>query len=194
MKRCLFPLIIIAFFISSFLILHIYNQNRVVAKVNEEKITNKDVTNICKQLDDENDYYNKVLNDIIDEYVVVLNADKLNVNISENEIKNYIQEYKTSFPDMYEKGVRLYGKEDLYEGIEMQLIYNKVFEIVVSEQIKNNKEKLIKKFYMTEKEKHDYVMEMSQDEFIGEYQTEFEEYIFDLWIEEMKKDMNIIIY
>ena len=47
---------------------------------------------------------------------------------------------------------------------------------------------------MTEKEKHDYVMEMSQDEFIGEYQTEFEEYIFDLWIEEMKKDMNIIIY
>ena len=28
---------------------------------------------------------------------------------------------------------------------------------------------------------------------IGKY-IEVEEYIFDLWIEEMKKDMNIIIY
>ena len=193
MKRRIFLLTILVFGILSVLILHRYNQNRIVATVNGQQITNNDVTKICKQLDEyEDDYYSKVLNDIIDEYVVVLNADKVNVKVTENEINSCIQEYKDSFPDIYEKGKKLYGEKEFYKGIELQIIYNKVYEIVVSEQIENNRERLVEQFCFTYNNDHD--MEISREEFISEYETEFEEYIFNLWVDEVKKDMNIIIY
>lgn len=193
MKRRIFLLTILVFGILSVLILHRYNQNQIVATVNGQQITNNDVTNICKQLDEyEDDYYSKVLNDIIDEYVVVLNADKVNVKVTENEINSCIQEYKDSFPDIYEKGKKIYGEKEFYKGIELQIIYNKVYEIVVSEQIENNRERLVEQFYLTYNNDHD--MEISREEFISEYETEFDEYIFNLWVDEVKKDMNIIIY
>lgn len=100
-------------------------QNEVVATVNGQEILYKDVQKIYLQLDGE-DNPQIVLESLINEMVVVSNADDIGIEITDRDIYSVVNEYKTTLPDVYKEGIRIYGEKDFYEGIKLQIIYDNV--------------------------------------------------------------------
>lgn len=180
-------------FVILFLVQRYHRQNEIVAVVNGQEILYKDVQRIYSQLDDE-ESVQIVLESLIDEMIVVSNADKLGVEITSAEMNSVISEYRTSLPDVYKEGIRIYGKKDFYEGVKLQLLYDSIYNIVVEEMLENNKEELKERFYNQIKTENDISSETSQDEIFEEYYSEFKEYIFDDWLKEERENADIKIY
>ncbi len=167
--------------------------NQIVASVNGEEILYKDVKNICQQFDGEGTP-EIVLNSLIDELVVITNADKIGVSVTQEEINHLIKEYKETLPDIYKKGIKLYGKNDFYEGLKWQLLYDKVCDVVVEETLEKNEAETIEKFYIQIKMNEDVPVGLSQEDVLEDYYFELEEYIFDNWIEERRNIADIKVY
>lgn len=168
-------------------------QNEVVAIVNDQEILYKDIQRIYSQLDNE-DSVQIVLDSLMDEMIVVSNAEELGVQVTDEEIKTIIDKYKTDLPDIYKEGIRIYGKKDFYEGIELQILYDKIYNIVVEDMLRINENQLKEEFYNQKKTEKDFPSEISRDEFFEEYYIDFEEYIFDKWLERKRKSADIKIY
>lgn len=168
-------------------------QNEVVATVNGQEILYKDVQKIYLQLDSE-DNPQIVLESLINEMVVVSNADDIGIEITDRDIYSVVNEYKTTLPDVYKEGIRIYGKKDFYEGIKLQIIYDNVYDIVVEEMLQNNEEQLKEDYYNQKKKEKDFPTGMSKEEFLEKYYIDFEEYVFDNWLEAKRKSADIKIY
>ncbi len=168
-------------------------QNEVVATVNGQEILYKDVQKIYLQLDSE-DNPQIVLESLINEMVVVSNADDIGIEITDRDIYSVVNEYKTMLPDVYKEGIRIYGKKDFYEGIKLQIIYDNVYDIVVEEMLQNNGEQLKENYYNQKKTEKDFPTGISKEEFLEKYYIDFEEYVFDNWLEAKRKSADIKIY
>ena len=164
-----------------------------MAVIYKLEIFGKDIDRIYAQLDDECDA-EMVLESLINEMVVVSNAEQLGIEINDKEVDSLINEYKTSLPDIYQKGISIYGKKDFYEGIELQLIYDKLYAMIVEKELSCREEKWKNEFYNSVKEEADFPSGLSQEEFFEEYYIEFEDYIFDAWIQEKRKNAEVRIY
>lgn len=187
--------IFILFIVSISCISFLWNsrQNEVIATVNEQDILYKDVQNIYSQLDDE-EKPQMVLDGLIDEVVVITNADKIGVSVTEEEVDTLIESYKNTLPDIYNEGLKIYGKKDFHEGLEWQLIYDRVSNVVVGEALQKNEKELKEAFYSEMKDQEDFSNSLSEEEFIEEYYLEFEEYIFYNWVVKKRKEADIKIY
>lgn len=176
-----------------FIILGFFSfKNRVVAKVNGEKIYSEDVDNIYLQLDDS---YTKtdVLTALIDEFVVVSRATDLGIEITDEDLETALEEYKITLPDIYEKGIEIYGETEFIEGFKMQLIYNEIYEEIVEQTLQKEEDKLFDEFYQSIKLQNEMPDEMSKDEFWEEYQLDFYDYVFDCWLSVQREEAEIEI-
>ena len=100
----------------------------------------------------------------------------------------------TTLASLNKEGIRIYGKKDFYEGIKLQIIYDNVYDIVVEEMLQNNEEQLKEDYYNQKKTEKDFPTGMSKEEFLEKYYIDFEEYVFDNWLEAKRKSADIKIY
>lgn len=170
---------------------HVYN-NETVAIVNEYEIYEKDVDRIYDQLD--GDYnFNQILDDLIDEYVVVSYAQATGITVTDTNVDEVLKEYEENLPDLYLEGIRIYGEKDFRKGIQMQLIYDKIYSQIVYDELSANKEEWQKEFYNKMNLKGLILDGMTTEEFFEEYDLEFENYIFEQYIEKWKQESDIKI-
>ena len=179
---CAALIILMLSIMTIFIILIFYSfKNPVIAKVNGEKIYSEDIENIYLQLDGS---YTKaaVLSALIDELVVVTKSKDLGIDITDEDLETAMEEYKNTLPDIYEKGIEIYGEKEFIKGFKMQLIYDEIYDKIVEQSLQNDEDKLYDEFYLSIKSQNEIPDEMSKDEFLQEYQLDFYDYVFDCWL------------
>ena len=179
---CAALIILMLSIMTIFIILIFYSfKNPVIAKVNGEKIYSEDIENIYLQLDGS---YTKaaVLSALIDELVVVTKSKDLGIDISDEDLETALEEYKKTLPDIYEKGIEIYGEKEFIKGFKMQLTYNEIYDKIIEQSLQNDEDKLYDEFYLSIKSQNELPGEMSKDEFLQEYQLDFYDYVFDCWL------------
>lgn len=98
----------------------------IVAEVNGESIYYSEIENALKNIEDGSITFDTILRNSVNELLVVQMAPSYGINVSEEEFETYIEQYKTSYADIYAKGVELYGGEDEFmEGLLRQRLFNK---------------------------------------------------------------------
>lgn len=98
----------------------------IVAEVNGESIYYSEIENALKNIEDGNITFDAILRNSINELLVVQMAPSYGIDVPQEEFETYIEQYKTSYADIYTKGVELYGGEDKFmEGLLRQKIFNK---------------------------------------------------------------------
>ena len=98
----------------------------IVAEVNGESIYYSEIENALKNIEDGNITFDAILRNSINELLVVQMAPSYGIDVPQEEFETYIEQYKTSYADIYAKGVELYGGEDKFmEGLLRQKIFNK---------------------------------------------------------------------
>ena len=190
---CAALIILMLSIMTIFIILIFYSfKNPVIAKVNGEKIYSEDIENIYLQLDGS---YTKaaVLSALIDELVVVTKSKDLGIDISDEDLETALEEYKKTLPDIYEKGIEIYGEKEFIKGFKMQLTYNEIYDKIIEQSLQNDEDKLYDEFYLSIKSENEIPGEMSKDEFLQEYQLDFYDYVFDCWLTTQREDAVIEI-
>ena len=190
---CAALIILMLSIMTIFIILIFYSfKNPVIAKVNGEKIYSEDIENIYLQLDGS---YTKaaVLSALIDELVVVTKSKDLGIDITDEDLETALEEYKKTLPDIYEKGIEIYGEKEFIKGFKMQLTYNEIYDKIIEQSLQNDEDKLYDEFYLSIKSQNEIPGEMSKDEFLQEYQLDFYDYVFDCWLTTQREDAVIEI-
>jgi len=190
---CAALIILMLSIMTIFIILIFYSfKNPVIAKVNGEKIYSEDIENIYLQLDGS---YTKaaVLSALIDELVVVTKSKDLGIDITDEDLETALEEYKKTLPDIYEKGIEIYGEKEFIKGFKMQLTYNEIYDKIIEQSLQNDEDKLYDEFYLSIKLQNEIPGEMSKDEFLQEYQLDFYDYVFDCWLTTQREDAVIEI-
>jgi len=114
-----------------------YGGKDVVAIVNGENIYAYNIEILYEQAAGEYSY-REILNDLIDEQVVLTQAEGLGIKFTDEELRNAVLEFKSDFPEIYKHGVHLYGEAEYNKGIERQKIYKAVFQHIVNKKVSNS--------------------------------------------------------
>lgn len=184
--------------ISIFMIKHInykeYIQDsskQIIATVNDYNIYQSDVDNIYNQL--EGDVQKeKILQDIIDEYVVIEQAEKYEIEITEEEVQDLISQFQKEQNQVYQRGVEIYGKESFEDSLKEQMIYEKVKLTVLEKELNLNERRNIEAFKeFVLQSGDDTIRNMDPDEIISNRKEEMESYIFDQWVIQKRSEVEI---
>lgn len=164
-----------------------YGGKDVVAIVNGENIYAYNIEILYEQAAGEYSY-REILNDLIDEQVVLTQAEGLGIKFTDEELRNAVLEFKSNFPEIYKHGVHLYGEAEYNKGIERQKIYKAVFQHIVNKKVSNS---IKNDFYTFMTDKYEPLCSATKEEIIEKYKEEFHLYIFDCWL--LKQRKNAII-
>ena len=164
-----------------------YGGKDVVAIVNGENIYAYNIEILYEQAAGEYSY-REILNDLIDEQVVLTQAEGLGIKFTDEELRNAVLEFKSNFPEIYKHGVHLYGEAEYNKGIERQKIYKAVFQHIVNKKVSNS---MKNDFYTFMTDKYEPLCSATKEEIIEKYKEEFHLYIFDCWL--LKQRKNAII-
>ena len=164
-----------------------YGGKDVVAIVNGENIYAYNIEILYEQAAGEYSY-REILNDLIDEQVVLTQAEGLGIKFTDEELRNAVLEFKSNFPEIYKHGVHLYGEAEYNKGIERQKIYKAVFQHIVNKKVSNS---IKNDFYTFMTDKYEPLCSGTKEEIIEKYKEEFHLYIFDCWL--LKQRKNAII-
>lgn len=108
------------------------DKSSIAAIVNGEKIYVEDITTVVDYLGNDNYSYEEILNNSIDELLVIQEATKQGIIISDDEFYDYINHYKLTYPHFYNYGIKIYGENRYLEGLKNRLIYKEMQEFVIN--------------------------------------------------------------
>ena len=95
---------------------------------------------------------------------------------------------------MYNEAVNVYGVDELYKGQENRMMYDRVKKYVMSNVLQDKfTDQTAKKFiakYKLSGQLEGYSMEQIKKSL----KKEIEEFLFNEWVDDIKKDANIIYY
>ena len=116
------------------------------------------------------------------------------MNLSESEVQEQLQDYKNQYPDLYNEAVNIYGVDELYQGQENRMMYDRVKKYVMSNVLQEkfteqNIKNFIAKYKLSEQLK-----EYSMEQIKKSLKKEIEDYLFDEWVDDIKKEVNIVYY
>lgn len=95
---------------------------------------------------------------------------------------------------MYNEAVNIYGVDELYQGQENRMMYDRVKKYVMSNVLQEkfteqNIKNFIAKYKLSEQLK-----EYSMEQIKKSLKKEIEDYLFDEWVDDIKKEVNIVYY
>jgi hypothetical protein len=102
------------------------NIGDIAATVNGESIYVNDINIVVKHFNEDKYDFDTILNNTINELLVVQEAKKNNISISDGDFQAYIDMYKEELPLLFEKGVEIYGEEKFISGLKVRQIYKKM--------------------------------------------------------------------
>lgn len=166
--------------------------NDAIVCVNDEYILKSEITLVLEQFSGTNVTYKKIVEDSILELVVIQQAPKFDIELTESDIDDIIAEYKELHPEYYEEALNLYGEDALRKKLKDGATYDLVREYVVNNELTIDS-KLIQSF--REQDGFDGYLDDVSDAIIKETMPkDLENFAFKQWSLEKKDDANIIYY
>lgn len=167
----------------------------LLAEIGKHKIYQEDIDNILIQFEDEFTQED-VLQDLIDEYVVIEQAENYHVAISESEVQEILNNYCTEEAEAYQKGIKIYGKDNFKECLREQIIYERTKENVIANEIgKNISKEQIDEFKKSQIDLgHEFYSDMDKETILEDYYDEITDYLFEEWIQMKRNETTIKKY
>ena len=194
MKRTIVT--IVAMLIGSILFLSISGCNSknsdIVVTVNGEAIYEYQLENVMKQSIDNSISREDLLENSINQLVVVQYGKKVGISIDDNYFDDYINRYKSGYPEYFAKGIDVYGEEEFIDGLRYHLIYQMTREKVISDNFSDIEiSENILTLYIKEKGLRIELSKENYDLVKDKYISEKQEELFDEWVAEQRSNSEI---
>ncbi len=168
------------------------SSNLIVAKVNDYCIYQYDIDSIFSQFEGSISK-DKILTDLVDEYVVISQADNYQVNVTDDELDDFILQFQQAQKAAYQIGIEVYGEKEYKKSLKEQMIFEKVKDKVQNNElvISDNDVTDFKQFMVDLGDQ--VIANMDVPEIRDNYQSELQDFLFEQWIIQRKKDVDIVI-
>jgi len=186
-------------------------KNEIAAIVNGEKIYINDIERIYNDLKEHESSSSgnavgpipnkkEILDDIINELLVIQEAEKQNIVVNDEEVENRINILKEQMPELYETVLKKVSLEEYKKILKNGMLYQKMRENVLKENPVYVSEEEVLTYI--EKNKEDFyknnINEDKFDEIKNIVKEEFKEReeikVFNQWIEKIKNKAEIKIF
>ncbi|MCM1236401.1 MAG: hypothetical protein NC489_40500 [Ruminococcus flavefaciens] len=163
--------------------------------VNGEEILKKEIDLVYKQFASSGVQYDEILKNSIDEILVIQHADEFGIpEVTESEVQKQLQDYKSQYPDLYNEAVNVYGVDELYRGQKNRMMYDKVKKYVMSNVIQDKFTDQTVNDFIAKYELSEQLEGYSMEQIKKSLKKEIKEYLFDEWVNDIKKNASIVYY
>jgi hypothetical protein len=172
----------------------------VIVEVNGDVILDDEIMPVYEQCKEDGITYQEIVENSIDELIVIQQADKFEIFVDEGEVKHNLEHFKHSGGIYYDMSEELYTEEELLIKLKRIMLYQKTKEYVyetiipspnmVSEEDVNG----FIEFYELGDYFEEYKEEYSEEEIIEGLWTEISDYLFYVWVQELREEAEITYY
>lgn len=162
----------------------------VLVTVNNEQILKSEIDPVYKEYSDTTVSYDKIIEDTIDEILIIQQAPKYNILISESEINDSIEFYKATFPEYYNELYKTYTENEIRKKIHDRLLFSSVRNYVLK-NITPIDHQLIEKF-KKETGLQKQLQGYSDAQIIKRLEPKLQNYAIKQWILELRNNATII--
>lgn len=118
-----------------------------IVTVNGEKILKQEIETVYNEFREAGVKFNDIVENSIDEILVIQRADDYEITCTEEEIERALKEYRSQYPEEYEKAENIYGKDHVKKGQRNRILYSKVKEYFFDNLVdKDISDDLVEKF------------------------------------------------
>ncbi|HON08530.1 MAG TPA: hypothetical protein PLW02_10580 [Verrucomicrobiota bacterium] len=162
----------------------------ILVKVNNDYILKSEIDPVYEQFKDSNVAYDKIVEDTISEILVIQQASKFRLSVTEDNIDNEIKRFKEEQEAYYEKALFLNGEDVLRKKIRDNLLYQKVKNHVFNNEIVVD-DNIITKFKKQEGF-NGYLDNKEASELLNSMKNEIYEFAFKEWVKSLRQKATII--
>lgn len=163
-----------------------------IVSVNGELILASEIDAVYQQYEGTDVTYEKIIDDSILEILVIQQAEKYNIFLTNNDIEEIMTGYRTEHPEYYSESIKLYGEEALKKKLKDGCLFDMVKNHMIANVFVYDSE-AIQKFRSQDGFKG-HLDNVSDDVIIATLQNELEDFVFQQWMEELKAEADIIYY
>lgn len=168
--------------------------NECIVTVNGEKILKQEIATVYNEFKETGVKFNDIVENSIDEILVIQQADDYEITCTDEEIEQALNEYRSLYPEEYEKAENLYGKDHVKKGQRNRILYSKVkeyfFDNLAEKVISND---LVKKF-ISKNNLNEQLKKYSYNDIKESLNDEIRKFELDEWILELREKAEIVYY
>lgn len=163
-----------------------------IVRVNDYYILASAIDPVYEEYKDTGISRNKIINDSILEILVVQESPKYDISLSDKELDQIVEAFKSSQSEIYMDSVAQYGEQVLKEKLRIRNLFSKTKEhvmenIILKDGISHADIERFTVKYGLEEQFAPY----SDEQIIHNLQKELEEFLFNEWMENLKNGANI---
>lgn len=164
----------------------------IIVEVNGDYILKSEIDPVYQQYVDTKVTYEKIVEDTISEILVIQQAEKYNIEVSDKELEDAVADYEIQQPQLYKESLAMYGEGQLKRKLKDTALFNKTKKYVLNNVIVINDN--IVNAFKNQKEFNGYLDGKSNQEILIALNNEIKQYAFSCWIKDLRKDAKIIYY
>jgi len=169
--------------------------NTIIVTVNGEPVLKSEIDPVyadCADNEGNTVTYEKIVEDTIHEILVIQQADKYGIMVTEKDVDDSIAFYKATYPDIYEELFNTYTEEEIREKLSDRLLFSRTIEYAL-EHITPISHNIIQSFI----EENGLVKELghlSDEQIIHSLKSELQEFSAKKWMQELRKNADIVYH
>lgn len=105
----------------------------VLATVNGEPILKSEIDPVYEEYRESDVTYEQIVEDTIDEILVIQQAPKYKLSVSEDDIDESVAFYRSTYPDMYRELSETYTEEEIRKKLGDRLLFSTVRDYALEE-------------------------------------------------------------
>lgn len=166
-----------------------------IVRVNDYYILASAIDPVYEEYKDTGISRDKIINDSILEILVVQESTKYGISLSDEELNQIMEEFKSNQSEIYSDSVDQYGEEALREKLRIRNLFTKTKEhvmenIILKDGISHADIERFTAQYGLEEQLAPY----SDEQIIRDLQKELEGFLFNEWMESLKEEANITYF
>jgi len=171
----------------------ISNYENILVRVNDDFVYRERVDLVYLDHEGTTVTYERIINDTILELLVVQQAPRFGISLSDEELQNIMESFEEIEPEFFNDAVETFGINELREKLRIRNIFSTTKDYVIDNILFPNGEISSEtiRWFAEANDLAEQFAQFTDEEILDELRREIVEFTFRQWMEELREDADI---
>ncbi|MHB1256520.1 MAG: hypothetical protein ACYCXI_09975 [Dethiobacteraceae bacterium] len=171
----------------------ISNYENILVRVNDDFVYRERVDLVYLDHEGTTVTYERIINDTILELLVVQQAPRFGISLSDEELQNIMESFEEIEPEVFNDAVETFGINELREKLRIRNIFSTTKDYVIDNILFPNGEISSEtiRWFAEANDLAEQFAQFTDEEILDELRRDIVEFTFRQWMEELREDADI---
>jgi len=171
----------------------ISNYENILVRVNDDFVYRERVDLVYLDHEGTTVTYERIINDTILELLVVQQAPRFGISLSDEELQNIMESFEEIEPEFFNDAVETFGINELREKLRIRNIFSTTKDYVIDNILFPNGEISSEtiRWFAEANDLAEQFAQFTDEEILDELRRDIVEFTFRQWMEELREDADI---